>query len=315
MVAIFRCWLLCLLTSKVLGRSTGSFTPRLAIYERDVERPRPKSPSVVLPRWQLTQHGHSRLSTLRGGDDLQDSQIRQKAKTMLKIVAIFMTAWLAWIYRDTLSEVFDKEKLQSKTLQILSRLDELPKYRSYSLYILGMAVWETLGLSTIPVETAAGMIFGWNGIFLSGTGKLLGATLAFSLGRYGPLANWIQQKLGDNEFFQLIKESAEFHPLRVQLLLKLSAFPETIKNYGSGILLPIRFWMFVLGTFIHGWTYSAIWTYLGVDTTKRLQDSTIPADTRLRALLVVALASTPVAMAWWVRDLQKTKQHSTNKSR
>jgi uncharacterized membrane protein YdjX (TVP38/TMEM64 family) len=235
-----------------------------------------------------------------------------KAKVSVTTSAVLTVAWLGWVYRASLAKIFNKEKIQAKTLEILHNLDGLPKMQSYTTYALGMAIWEIGGMSTIPVETAAGMVFGWHGLLLSAGGKVLGAVIAFSLGRYGPLASWVQQKLKSNSFLQLVEESTGSNPLKVAFLVKLSCFPETIKNYGSAVLFPIKLWMFTLATIIHGGTFSALWTYLGVDTAKRLANPSQPSDPRLHFLLVLAMINgvivSPLAMAYWVRDLKATSK-------
>jgi hypothetical protein len=118
-----------------------------------------------------------------------------RVKNAVIVIGTGLTSYLLWVYRASWMGLFDKEKLLEKTLKALHHLDEQPKHISYSLYILGMALWEALGLSTIPVETASGMVFGWTGFYLSAIGKLAGAVVAFCLARYGILAAFIQEKL------------------------------------------------------------------------------------------------------------------------
>eukprot|EP00534_Pseudo-nitzschia_fraudulenta_P000141 CAMPEP_0201128126 /NCGR_PEP_ID=MMETSP0850-20130426/32719_1 /ASSEMBLY_ACC=CAM_ASM_000622 /TAXON_ID=183588 /ORGANISM="Pseudo-nitzschia fraudulenta, Strain WWA7" /LENGTH=167 /DNA_ID=CAMNT_0047397203 /DNA_START=556 /DNA_END=1056 /DNA_ORIENTATION=+ len=167
-----------------------------------------------------------------------------------------------------------------------------------------MALWETLGMSTIPVETAAAMVFGWSGFYWSGIGKVLGACLAFGLGR-GALSTVVDKKLSSNTFLKLVQRSTEENPLLVVVLIKLSCFPETVKNFGSSMLKPIRWWMFVLGTVVHGLTFTALWTYLGVDTAARLKDTQglLPPDQLLKTLLSIALINgavvSPLSMVYW----------------
>lgn len=234
--------------------------------------------------------------------------------TTKKAVALVSTAtvfYALWIYRASWMTFFNKEKLLAKTLEILHHLNQQPKAVSYTTYMLGMAVWEALGLSTIPVETASGMVFGWTGLYLSAVGKLLGAVAAFCLARHSFLAAFIQKKLSTNEVLKSLEDSAQAHPLGVTIMLKLSCFPETIKNYGAGLLFPVRLWMFTMATVVHGWTFSALWTYLGVDTAKRLQDAAIPVDKRLQLLLFLALVNgivvSPLAMAIWLKSIRTTK--------
>jgi len=211
--------------------------------------------------------------------------------------------------------LFDKKKLLDQTLEMLNHLDQQPKAISYTTYMLAMAVWEAVGLSTIPIETASGMVFGWPGFYLSASGKLLGAIVAFSLARYSSMATWIQEKLSTNEYLSLMEDSAAANPLQVAFLMKLSCFPETIKNYGSALLFPIRLWMFVAATVAHGWTFSALWTYLGVDAAKRLEVTSLPVDQTLQFLLSLALINgilvSPLAMAYWLKTLRTNS--STNR--
>jgi uncharacterized membrane protein YdjX (TVP38/TMEM64 family) len=204
-----------------------------------------------------------------------------------------------------LAPLFNKKKLQESAVTTLNRLNNMPKVSSYTSYILGMAFWEMAGLSTIPVETAAGMVFGWpHGFWLNAVAKLLGATMAFGLGRSRILASTIEQQFAQNSFLQSIQETTQQHPLRVAFLMKFGPLPETIKNFGSAFLKPIQFWMFVLVTIVHGWTFSALWTYLGVDTAARLADinGLIPPDRILQLLLSLALVNavvvSPLSMAW-----------------
>ena len=170
----------------------------------------------------------SRYSERRTLVDDNQSKRLQRMKQGLITVAITAMAYGLWDTRSSWIGFFDKEKLQAQTLGALRGLQEgLPKPYSYTLYVIGMALWEAIGLSTIPVETAAGMVFGWNGALLSGSGKLLGACLAFWLGKTA-LRDFVQQKLGDNTFLKLVKSSADDNPPLVACLIKFSCFPETM---------------------------------------------------------------------------------------
>eukprot|EP00526_Cylindrotheca_closterium_P016452 CAMPEP_0113647454 /NCGR_PEP_ID=MMETSP0017_2-20120614/25116_1 /TAXON_ID=2856 /ORGANISM="Cylindrotheca closterium" /LENGTH=332 /DNA_ID=CAMNT_0000559505 /DNA_START=106 /DNA_END=1107 /DNA_ORIENTATION=+ /assembly_acc=CAM_ASM_000147 len=271
------------------------------------------SQAFVSARKVATDATHRSLQVSGGTGSAAPAPARNTKKVAI-LVSVPTVAYLLWTFREPLGAIFNKEKIQSKTLEILGKLDSLPKFEAYACYVGGMALWEVFGLSTIPVETAAGMVFGWNGVLLSGSGKLLGAIIAFFLGRYGALAHWIQSKLSSNSFLQLASHSTEDNPLMVAFLMKMSSFPETIKNYGSAILSPIKFWMFVFASLVHGTTFSALWTYLGVDTAARLENTSLPADGRLQFLLGVALFNgiviSPLSMAYWVKSMQKSKQAS-----
>jgi len=78
--------------------------------------------------------------------------------------------------------------------------------------------------------------------------------------------------------------------------------------------------MFILGTAVHGCTFTALWTYLGVDTAARLKDAEglLPPDQRLKLLLTLAVINgivvSPLSMVYWMRTL-KQKQNNTMKAK
>jgi uncharacterized membrane protein YdjX (TVP38/TMEM64 family) len=257
----------------------------------------------------------------RASGSPSSSLIPQKyGTTIITVVGSSIIAAIVWKYR---SIIFNKQQLQSKTLDVLHLLNKQPKYKSYSIYIIGMSLWECIGLSTIPVETAAGMVFGWpDGFYLNGIGKLMGACMAFAIGRYSTVANSITDK---STFLRLVRSSTESNPWLVSFLMKFSCLPETIKNVGCGILKPhIKWYMFISCTVVHGWMFSALWTYLGVDTILRIEDldGSIAPNRILQLLLSLALVNgiivSPLSMVYWVRSLKQAndvQQENTKKKR
>ena len=246
------------------------------------------------------------------------STVKQAERQKKAFIAITTTAILYGLFhtRSTWMGLFNKEKLQATVVESLESLNSFPYLYSRSLYTSFMIVWECLGLPTVPVETAAGMVFGWSAIYWSGIGKLLGAALAFGLGR-GTLSSFVEKKLAKNEFLGLVQASTEENPLLVVTLMKLSCFPETVKNFGSSILKPIKWWMFLLGTSIHGLTFTSLWTYFGVDAAARLRDTEglLPPDKRLKMLLTLALFNgaviSPLSMFYWIKTLQEKQEQDT----
>ena len=252
------------------------------------------------------------LRSIRAGGTAKKETKSSSEKLKKASVIVASTAALYGLYytRSSWLSLFNKEKLQATVVESLENLNSFPYIYSRLLYTLSMAIWEFFGMSTIPVETAAGMVFGWGGLYWSGIGKLLGAFLAFGLGR-GALSSFVEKKLSTNEFLNMVQHSAEDNPLLTVALIKMSCFPETVKNFGSAILKPIQWWMFVLGSGIHGLTFTSLWTYLGVDTAARLKDTEglLPPDKRLKLLLTLALINgvvvSPLSMFYWTRTLQK----------
>ncbi len=281
------------------------------------------NPSLTL----YSQDTQQMLRTIRAGGTGKNNKKKEltaeeeKAQKIKRAVLIIgSTAALYGLFhtRSTWIGLFDKEKLQAKVVDSLEKLNSFPYLYSRSVYTLFMAIWECLGMSTIPVETAAGMVFGWSAIYWSGIGKFLGAALAFGLGR-GALSSFVEEKLSSNEFLNLVKSSTADNPLLVVTLIKLSCFPETVKNFGSAILRPIQWWMFLLGTVVHGLIFTSLWTYFGVDTAARLKDveGLLPPDRRLKVLLTLALINgavvSPLSMYYWMRTLKQKRRFLVKK--
>ena len=329
----YNCGIITLLSLTIFYLPTAFALQRLRSIEASLPTRR-----RGIDQTNILHDSSSSIIQCRGGGGLKktakasDSSISKNRQRLILASTSVAASCLLWIYREHWIGLFNKERLQAKALNTLQKLDALPKHQSYTTYMAGMIVWEALGLSTVPVESAAGMVFGWSGFVLSATGKVLGACLAFGLARYGALAGWIQKSLSGNSFLQLVNASADDNPLLVVALLKCSSFPETIKNYGSSMIQPIQFWMFLLATVIHGSLFSALWTYLGVDTAARLvvaDDKTsaaaaaaaeaLPPDRFLQTLLLLALINgivvSPLAMAVWVKSLKDTSSKKTNKKR
>ncbi|KAL3940548.1 MAG: hypothetical protein SGARI_000924 [Bacillariaceae sp.] len=164
------------------------------------------------------------------------SAARVSSKSLTLVTLSLSIVAVLYASRETWLPLMNKETLQQTVLLKLNALNELPKINSYTTYILGMALWECAGLSTIPVETAAGMVFGWDGLLLSGAGKLLGAALAFGLGR-NLLHRTVQQQFSENKLLQSMQSTQ--YPFLTALLIKCGPLPETIKNFGSSSMVDV----------------------------------------------------------------------------
>ncbi|CAB9517212.1 expressed unknown protein [Seminavis robusta] len=229
-------------------------------------------------------------------------------KVIAGTFALLVASVLLYHNWESVKPFLDKAYIQEHTLTILKDLESNPM--SLPIYAGGMALWELVGLSTIPVETAAGMVFGFHRAFLaSGVGKLLGASAAFGLGR-GLLSSFVQKQLQQNPVWNVVNRSTDVHsPLVVALLMKFSCFPELIKNFGSSCLMHLSYSNFLGATMFHGLTFTLLWTMLGVDAAARLENPNLPANVPLQIVLVLAamigLVGSPLLMAWWVRDMRK----------
>lgn len=287
----------CVSTMTIHG--VRGFLPRRKIVDRRMSR--------FDPTFSALLDGSSGLSTLRSGDM---KKVKGPRKTALA-VSVSVMLCLLYISRSAWQPLLDKNKIQATTLSILSSLkgpegsNQLIPLVSYGFL---MALVEMLGLSTIPVETAAAMVFKWYAWPASAIGKLVGALSAFGLGRT-LLQDLVHRKLQTGTQLPLLEASAEEHPVRTAFLIKCSCFPELVKNGCPAVLPAIRTWMFVLATICHGWSYTTLWTWVGVDAERQLSDTSAVGSVALNSVLVLSgvfgIVCTPLLTAWWLRSLQK----------
>jgi uncharacterized membrane protein YdjX (TVP38/TMEM64 family) len=185
------------------------------------------------------------------------------------------------------------------------------------MYTLGFILWETCGLPTSVVETAAGMAFGFQrGLLGSFVGKTLGSILAFQLGRT-LCQSFVEQTLRQNETLELINAGVARHPMRSALIVRYSVFPQLIKNYGLSVTRPVSLPMFILAIFIHGLPFSILWAALGHDSSLRLRaeeggGETLDVNWLLNGCLVFVtvfgFVVSPVVTGWWLADLKRDEK-------
>jgi uncharacterized membrane protein YdjX (TVP38/TMEM64 family) len=244
-------------------------------------------------------------------DAPQTTSCRRRTIMIGRSVIGVLTVAVILHYRSTWAPYFNKEAIQEKTLFLLRGLrngedaaDAPASWQALASYAMGMMLWEAAGLSTIPVETAAGMVFRFREAALSSiVGKVLGATLAFLAGRTVLSSSLEKNKtISTSQLFVLLRSRNTHSPLLTAGLLKCSILPELIKNLGSAVLPQIKLWMFMAATLLHGGGFSLMWTWLG--TCMRLKETSRAMQATLTIGMFIGCVLTPVTMAWWIRALQ-----------
>ena len=245
-----------------------------------------------------------------------------------------LTTIFLYAERDVWQPWMDKERIQHATLELLGKLeqgedddDARHPLQPYVLYATGMAVWEALGLSTIPVETAAGMVFHWHALAASAVGKLTGALLAFVVGRT-VLHDVVQQRLmmqadakksnddsSSTPLLALLRYNTQ-SPLVTALLMKFSVFPEFVKNVGTAVLFPsVSPGHFLLATLLHGGLFTAVWTAVGVEAAAELHGTHVEHvplwvfQYAVPVVLAAGMGLPVVLMAWWAQKLRQEQQY------
>ncbi len=232
--------------------------------------------------------------------------------------------------------LINKDLILQRTLELLEPLQS--NRFGWLYYSCGLALWEFCGLSTISVETAAGIVLGWKAVGASLLGKFTGAMLAFGIGRCW-LYQHVATQLQHNEIFQLINQASSsgsppsavtttahspfksktlamttlhpHSPILTAFLMKFSCFPEMIKNFGSSLLPVIQWWMFAVATLIHGGTFTLLWTWLGQQTSTGATGSS-STTIALSIAAFMGVVVTPLVMAWWIQDLKRWAESNSN---
>lgn len=162
----------------------------------------------------------------------------------------------------------------------------------------------------------AGFVYGpiW-GVLLASPASVIGATLAFLLGRF-VARDWIRRRIATNPRFEAVDAAVGKGGFKIVLLLRLSPiFPFTLLNYALG-LTRVRLRDYVLASFIGMLPGTVLYVYVGslVTTAAQLfsgeRPSTGPAAqvlfwVGLLATIVVVVAVTRIARRALDRELGK----------
>ena len=202
----------------------------------------------------------------------------------------------------------DMEAFKAKLLETLTDINENGGPRGLALYVTFLSLWAACGLTTIPVESSAGMAFGWRkGLILNAVGKMSGSLLAYGIGRIF-LEEAVVSKLEDNEIFGLVDQAVTRRPYGTSVMVRFFPFPELVKNLALSILPPVQLGVFVAATFTHTFPFTLLWTWLGCDTVAHMRDDTLTPNKVLAAVLVGVAAfgvfGSPALAALFVRSMK-----------
>mmetsp|Transcript_32205 Transcript_32205/g.94797 ORF Transcript_32205/g.94797 Transcript_32205/m.94797 type:complete len:334 (-) Transcript_32205:1933-2934(-) len=206
-------------------------------------------------------------------------------------------------------EWMDVEAFKAKLLDTLTDVNKNGGPRGLGLYMVFLSLWAACGLTTLPVESSAGMAFGWRkGLLMNVMGKMSGSLLAYGIGRIF-LEEYVVSSLeGKNEVFGLVETAVAQKPYRTSVLVRLFPFPELVKNLGLSILPPVQLGVFLAATFTHTFPFTLLWTYLGCDTVAHMRDASLAPNRVLAAVLVAVTAfgvfGSPALAALFVRSMK-----------
>lgn len=266
---------------------------------------------------QHSRNIHSILQLSRGGGSTdagnnganhhenEKTNISKKMKKITYAVSLSLIITMIALKKDAILS-FDFKGELAKQLEILSSMGT----KGLITYIISFLLWELIVGVTTPVETAAGMAFGFQkGILANAIGKTSGAILAFLIGRF-VLKDYVTEKLQDNEYMDLVKHSITERPIRVALIWRFSFLPEQIKNFGLAIL-PVQTWQFVTAVLLHGFPFTLLWTFMGNEMGLVVK-GVVDQPSKILKLLIVGVNVlgffvSPSLVAMWVKGLRDEK--------
>ncbi len=151
----------------------------------------------------------------------------------------------------------------------VDRMPELAEWlRGHGLFgaLLIGAAYAGATVLMIPgslVTLVIGAVYGpWLGLALVSPASVLGATLAFLLGR-GAFRPAIEQRMAGSPRFQALQQAMAKEGLKILTLVRLSpVFPFTVVNYAFG-LTRISVGRYVLGSFVGMLPGTLMYVYLG----------------------------------------------------
>lgn len=128
---------------------------------------------------------------------------------------------------------------------------------------LGYAIATVLMIPGSLVTLLIGAIYGpWIGTAVVSPASVLGAALAFQLGR-GVFRGAIENKMAGNVRFAALQGALEKQGFKILTLVRLSpVFPFTVVNYAFG-LTRVSFSTYVLGSFLGMLPGTLMYVYLG----------------------------------------------------
>jgi len=177
----------------------------------------------------------------------------------------------------------------------------------FLIFAAGYALGTVLFVPGSALTLGAGFVFGiLGGTLVASLGSAVGDTLAFLIARY--LARGEVQRLAlRNRKFAAMDEAIGEHGWKIVLLLRLSPLiPFNMSNYLYG-LTAIRFWPYVLGSFVGVLPGTVVFVYLGAAGKASLQQvtsQTAPHSPLEMTLLTCGLIATVIA-TWYVSRIAR----------
>lgn len=147
--------------------------------------------------------------------------------------------------------------------QVLEYINSLDPVLAPAVFVMAYIAATILFLPGLIITMASGLFFGlWKGTLLVSIASVIGASLAFLLGRT-VARKWVAKKIDANPRFQAIDEAIAKEGAKIVFLLRLSPlFPFNLLNYALG-LTKVPFAHYVIASWIGMLPGTILYVYLG----------------------------------------------------
>jgi len=217
---------------------------------------RPYEQSELIPLDELQEPDSSVATT----EIIPKTTLKNKIKNTLRVMALsILTACVVGF----MIVFFASNKVQYITIVVLTWLEHL----TLSLSVLFMIGLYSIALVFFcpgtPFNLAAGFLYGiWLGAFVALTGCILGACIAFLLGRT-IAREWVKNKVEKTPRFRAVDWAIQRNGVYIVFLTRLSPlFPFPLLNYAFGIT-KVSILSYVSGTALGVLPGTIAYTYLG----------------------------------------------------
>jgi uncharacterized membrane protein YdjX (TVP38/TMEM64 family) len=176
----------------------------------------------------------------------------KRVLAVLTLAALGLTAGLL-LFRFVRSDDFDLVVQWLQTHEALGA----------ALYVVGFTSCVVLCFPSTAFELLAGYVFGfWLGLLLATTGKLVGSTLSYAIGRFLCRHRVHAYMARGHPALQGFQSLLRKRQVVVVFLTRVAFFPIAVKNYGLSVL-DVRFPVFFAAALFTGLPFSVIWVYSG----------------------------------------------------
>jgi len=252
-------------------------------------------------------------------------QTKTQSKNLTRILGTSFVTYAMYVIYDNRNSVPSKDEIQTYLLNVITKVQQKGRI-GLLYYILGLAFCESIGITTGPIETTGGFVFGLqNGFFANAAGKLSGALTTYFVGRTY-LSSKIQSKLktgqksrgnessqdettSSSKLINLVQKCIIEEPFTTTIILRFSFFPQVVKNLILSVLEPVTWKLFLVATSIQALPYSLLFTVVGHDSARRLNNPSLPMNIFLNgcllAITLYGIFGTPALVAYWYQEKSK----------